>query len=167
MRYKQGHIDPWWDDSFKEFEYLYLPHTDETMVTNWRAQGYTNLHLNGAIHSLNNNSYAKPFLDYFNWKNSGAALYKMDTGDILPTHKDHYITYQRVFNITDPSSIWRVIVFMEDWKSGHYFEIENKPIVEWRRGDYVMWNYDIDHMVFNMGIEPRYTLQITGTLNAN
>lgn len=166
MRYEQGHITPWWGDEFKEFEYLYLPHKDENMVLNWEAQGYTNLHLNGAIHSLNANPYAKPFLEYFNFRDSGASIYKMNTGDILPTHKDHYITYQRVFNVTDTSAIWRAIVFMEDWKSGHYFEIENKPIIQWRRGDYIMWNYDVEHMVFNMGTEPRYTLQVTGLRNA-
>jgi hypothetical protein len=163
MTYECGHIDPWWDDEFKEFEYKYLPHKDEAMVREWKAQGYANLHLNGAIHPLNDRAYAKPFLDYFNWQDSGAAIYKMNTGDLLPVHKDHYITYQRVFNITDTGSIWRAIVFMEDWKSGHYFEIEGKPLLEWHRGDYVMWNFDVPHMAFNMGTEPRYTLQVTGT----
>jgi hypothetical protein len=51
---------------------------------------------------------------------------------------------------------------MEDWKSGHYFEIDGKPLVQWKRGDYAIWNYDVPHMAFNMGIEPRYTIQITG-----
>lgn len=164
MKYTHGHLDPWWDDSFKQLEYQYLPHKDEAMVRDWKAQGYANMHLNGAIHSLDDNEYARLFLDHFKWQNSGAALYQMNTGDLLPLHKDHYVTYQRVFNITDTKCIWRAIVFMEDWKSGHYFEIDNKPLLEWRRGDYVMWNYDVEHMAFNMGLEPRYTLQITGTV---
>lgn len=163
MKYQLGYINPWWVDGFKDFEYKYLPHKDEVMVQEWENQGYANMHLNGAIHPLNDCDYAKPFLDHFGWKDSGAALYKMNTGDILPLHKDHYITYQRVFNITDTSCIWRAIVFMEDWKSGHYFEIDGTPVVNWSRGDYVVWNYDVEHMAFNMGIDPRYTLQITGT----
>ena len=162
MTYKCGHIDPWWDDTFKTFEYKYLPHKDEQMVRKWEEQGYANMHLNGAIHPLNDSEYAKPFLEYFGWKDSGAALYEMSTGDVLPVHKDHYITYQRVFNITDTSEIWRAIVFMDDWKSGHYFEINDTPVVGWKRGDYVVWNYDVAHMAFNLGIEKRYTLQITG-----
>ena len=164
MKYVYGHIDPWWDDSFKQLEYKYLPHKDETMVREWKAQGYANMHLNGAIHPLNNNEYAQPFLNHFKWQNSGAALYQMNTCDLLPLHRDHYITYQRVFNINDTSVIWRAIVFMEDWKSGHYFEIDGDPILKWRRGDHVVWNFDIEHMAFNMGLEPRYTLQITGTV---
>lgn len=163
MRYRFGHIDPWWDDSFKQLEYKYLPHKDENMVLEWKAQGYANMHLNGAIHPLNDNEYATPFLDYFGWKDAGAALYQMNTGDLLPVHRDHYLTYQRVFNITDTSVIWRAIVFMDDWRSGHYFDINNTPVVNWRRGDYIAWNFDVPHMAFNMGLEPRYTLQITGT----
>jgi hypothetical protein len=162
MRYDLGHINPWWDDHFKTFAYEYLPHKDQNMVREWESQGYTSLHLNGAIHNLNDSAYAQRFFQQFPWTNQGAALFKMHTGDITPNHKDHYITYKKVFNITNPSNIWRAIVFMEDWKSGHYFEIDGKPLVQWKRGDYAIWNYDVPHMAFNMGIEPRYTIQITG-----
>jgi hypothetical protein len=162
MKYKLGHIDPWWNDEFKTFDYQYLPHKDQNMVDTWIKQGYKNLHLNGAIHNLNDSSYAQLFFKVFSWVNPGAALFRMSTGDITPTHQDHYITYKKVFNITNPDVIQRVIVFMEDWKSGHYFEIDGKPVVKWERGDYVLWNYNVPHMAFNMGIEPRYTMQITG-----
>lgn len=162
MKYELGHIDPWWDEHFKTFTYEYLPHKDQNMVREWESQGYKNLHLNGAIHNLNDSAYAQRFFQHFPWTNQGASLFRMITGDITPNHKDHYITYKRVFNIDDPSSIWRAIVFMEDWKSGHYFEIDDKPVVNWKRGDYVSWNYDVKHMAFNMGIELRYTMQITG-----
>lgn len=163
MTYTTGHISPWWDDSFKKFEYKYLPHKDEGMVQEWKHQGYANMHLNGAIHPLNDNAYAQPFLKYFGWKNSGAALYQMNLGDMLPVHKDHYKTYQQVFNITDTSTIRRAIVFMDDWQSGHYFEIDNNSIAGWKRGDFVSWIYDVPHMAANIGRTPRYTMQITGT----
>ena len=165
MKYKIGHIDPWWNDDFKKFDYCYLPHKDNTMVDQWCLQGYTNLHLNGAIHNLHDNDYAKPFLAVFGWINSGATLYKMNTGDIIPCHTDHFITYQKKFNILDKNTIYRTVIFMEDWKSGHYFEIENTPIVGWARGDYVTWRNDAIHMASNMGLEPRFTMQITGTAN--
>ena len=25
MKYKSGHIEPWWDDSFRRLEYVYSP----------------------------------------------------------------------------------------------------------------------------------------------
>lgn len=163
MTYYFGHVNPWWYDSFKLYDYQYLPHKDSAMVNTWHAQGYQNLNLNGAIYNLKDSDYAQPFLNIFNWDNAGAALYRMNTGDILPVHQDHYITYQRVFDIKDTKQIWRSIVFMENWSSGHYFEIDGKPFTKWCAGDYVAWNYDVPHMAANIGLTPRYTMQITGT----
>lgn len=164
MTVQRGYIRPWWDNSFKQFPYEYLPHKDLDMVDTWRRQGYHNVNLNGAVHNLQDNEYAQPFLEVFGWKNAGAALYQMNTGDVLPVHQDHYITYRSVFDITDTTSIWRAIVFMEQWNTGHYFEIAGCPIVNWRAGDYVIWNFDVPHMAANMGTVPRYTMQITGQI---
>jgi hypothetical protein len=35
-------------------------------------------------------------------------------------------------------------------------------VTEWQAGDVVEWTYDTPHLAANMGIDPRYTLQITG-----
>ena len=51
---------------------------------------------------------------------------------------------------------------MEDWKSGHYFEVEGNPFIEWKSGDYISWVGNTEHFAANIGIEYRYTLQITG-----
>jgi len=56
------------------------------------------------------------------------------------------------------------LVLLEDWKSGHYLEAMNKPVVNWHAGQVVEWTYDTPHMAANIGLEPRYTLQITGHL---
>jgi uncharacterized protein YijF (DUF1287 family) len=77
-------------------------------------------------------------------------------------HKDHYNKYSELYNIKDRNLIIRAIVFLEDWKSGHCFEIDNTPITQWRAGDWVSWLFDTPHMAANIGVEDRYTLQITG-----
>mgnify|MGYP001387133250 FL=1 len=56
----------------------------------------------------------------------------------------------------------RIIVFLEDWKSGHYFELDGKPIMDYKAGTYVEWSADVEHMAANIGVDYRYTLQITG-----
>ena len=87
----------------------------------------------------------------------------MDTNTILPVHRDLYKRYVELFNLQGKeSSIYRAIVFLEDWQSGHYLEIDNEPITRWRAGDAVEWRYDAPHMAANIGLLPRYTLQITG-----
>jgi hypothetical protein len=61
-------------------------------------------------------------------------------------------------------TIRRAIVLLEDWKPGHYFEIMDIPVVNWTAGTVIQWEYDTPHMAANIGLEPRYTLQITGHL---
>jgi hypothetical protein len=87
----------------------------------------------------------------------------MDTGTVLPVHRDLYKKYVEIFDLKGKeSTICRAIVFLEDWQSGHYAEYNNEPYVDWLAGTVVEWQYDLPHMAANLGLTPRYTLQITG-----
>jgi hypothetical protein len=164
MKYKFGHITPWWDDSFKTLDYTYTPIKNTHDEERWISEGYKNVTLNGSLYNMSNPmpAYAMPFFTVFDWDNVGLGFFRMKTLEMLPTHQDNYTSYKILFNIVDPTVIWRCIVFLEDWKSGHYMEVDDKPIVDWKRGDYVMWNNDVSHYAGNFGTEPRYTMQITG-----
>ena len=52
--------------------------------------------------------------------------------------------------------------FLEPWKSGHYFEILNEPFVGWGKMNFKIIRYGELHLSGNMGMEPKYTMQITG-----
>lgn len=160
-----GHVDPWWDDSFKHLPYAYTPLTNTEDQSRWVQEGYGYFrNLNGMNYSEKQGmpSYAEPFRRIFDWSNQGLVFFKMMPGDALPEHQDQYITYRKIFDVQDPGVLHRCIVFLEDWKKGHYFQIADRSIANWRKGDYVTWNYDVPHGVANIGTEPRYTLQITG-----
>ena len=164
MKYEFGHITPWWDDSFKTLDYIYKPLSNIDDLVRWVNEGYRGLNLNGGIYDMQRPmpDYAQPFFTMLDWDNVGISFYKMSTCDALPTHQDAYNNYRKRLGITDTGVIWRCIVFLEDWKSGHYFEVDGKPHLEWKRGDYVLWNFDVPYYAGNFGTEPRYTLQITG-----
>lgn len=164
MNYRFGHITPWWDNSFKKLDYVYLPLKNTHDEDRWNQQGYSRLTLNGGLYNMSRPmpDYAQPFFTMFDWDNVGIAFYKMSTLDALPLHVDGYASYIKMFNV-DVAKVWRCIVFLEDWKSGHYFEINNAAHMNWRAGDYVVWNNDVPHFAGNFGLEPRYTMQITGT----
>lgn len=167
MTYKFGHVEPWWDDSFKTLAYEYIPIKNTFDQTRWQKQGYTNVTLNGQTYNMqkleqNMPEYAKPFLTVFDWDHVGLNFYRQLTLNLFPLHSDSYISYRKMWNIDNAYSIWRCIVFLEDWKSGHYFEIDGKPFVDWKQGDYCVWNFDVPHFAANIGTEPRYTMQITG-----
>jgi hypothetical protein len=94
---------------------------------------------------------------------TGFSYYKMMPGDILPYHSDTYARYISHHKV-DIADIWRVIVFPQDWQPGFLFEIEGRPITQYRAGDFVAWQAGAEHMAGNLGRVPRYTLQITGVM---
>jgi hypothetical protein len=87
----------------------------------------------------------------------------MTAGTILPEHSDLYKKYIELFDLQGrETTIRRAIIMLEDWKSGHYLEVNGIPIVNWSAGQVVEWTYDAPHMAANVGLEDRYTLQVTG-----
>ena len=162
-----ANIEPFWDD-----EYLHLDYEVETFnnpldTERWLKQGYQG-NFTGAMCDMRRPqpSWNHQFIKYFQnlgWRDIGTSYYRMDTGTILPVHQDTYKKYVELFNLQDrPHTIRRAIIFLEDWASGHYLELDNIPVTGWRKGFTVIWAYDRPHMAANIGLTPRYTLQITG-----
>jgi hypothetical protein len=161
---KVGNIDSGLiGDEFLDFDYVKQP-IKESEVQSWRDSGYYHDSFTGAMYNSKNlmPRWVKDVGNQIGLSNCGYNFYKMSTLDIMPPHYDHFETYCRVFNI-DQSKAFRAIVFLQDWKPGHYFEYDKKSFGSWDKGDYVLYSYDIEHAASNIGIEPRYTLQITGT----
>lgn len=161
--YNLGTIQKFWqEDFFKNLEFIKKPPTDKESKE-WREQGYAHTNTTGTMYGGKNKmpEWVKKIGDNFNLKNQTYTIYKMTTLEIMPTHVDHFNTYTKIFKI-NKNKIKRAIVFLEDWKPGHYFEIANKGLVNWQAGDYCIWDQHVPHAASNIGIEPRYTLQITG-----
>ena len=161
----KGSVNPVWDNSFKEFVYVRQPLTQDE-ETEWRTAGYTNTYFTGMMYDSTNPmpSWCHEIAKTLELTNCGFVFYKMPTGVVMPTHIDHFSRYCKVFNV-ERDSVWRAIIFLEDWKPGHYFEIDGKAIIDYSKGDYVLWSNDSPHAASNIGLEDRYTLQITGTKN--
>ena len=165
------HIKPFWDDEYKKLKYKKMPFNNKYDVIKWREKGYTQdeKYFTGQMCGHNdglpswNQIFHNWTIHQHNLKNVGFCYYKMITNEILPIHSDDYKLYRNKFNL-DIDDVFRILVFLEDWKSVHYFEFNGEPIVNWKKGDYLKWNGKVPHMAANIGVEPRYTLQITGHL---
>lgn len=161
------HIKPFWDDEFKKIKYINEPFNDPGSVAQWFSQGYQSK-VCGELADMRHRlpSWAYKFVDIYEqmgWQDVGIAFYRMTTGTVMPVHQDLYKRYIELFNLQGQEySIRRALLLLEDWQSGHYLEVRGKPYVKWRAGDTVEWEYDTPHMAANIGLEDRYTLQITG-----
>lgn len=163
------HIKPFWDDQYQRLDYVNEPFNDPATVAQWLEQGYHN-NFCGDLADMRHRlpDWCQQFVDIYQeqgWQNIGLAFYRMRTGTVMPVHKDLYRRYVERFDLQGKeTSIRRALLLLENWKPGHYLEVGGKPYVNWRAGDVVEWAFDEPHMAANIGLEDRYTLQITGHL---
>ena len=163
-KWRRGHISRFWDTTeIKKFNYTRQPITQEE-IDEWVAKGYDYVKsYSGMMYDSRNPmpEWVFKFKDLFHtFKNMTFTFYKMSTLEIIPEHSDHYSTYIRLFE-PKKQNIHRILVMLEDWKPGHYLEIDGVGIVNWIAGDYFIWKNDCKHAASNIGVEDRYSLQIT------
>jgi hypothetical protein len=160
-------IPVFWDNEFKNLPYKNEQFNDPDNVAMWLSQGYPN-RFTGDMCDMRQTqpSWNNKFVDIFKdkgWQEIGTSYYRMNTGTVLPTHGDLYIRYIDLHKLQGQEHrIRRAVVFLEDWKPGHYSEIDGQGLVNWSAGTVIEWQYNTPHAAANIGIEPRYTLQITG-----
>lgn len=163
-------IEPFWGDAYKHLDYEVEPFNNPLDTERWLALGFPGK-FTGAMCDMRkiqpvwNNAIIARFEEQLKWKDVCTSYYRMDPGTILPVHGDTYKRYIEIHKLQMyRNHIQRAIVFLEDWQSGHYLEVDNEPFTKWVAGDVVIWEYDTPHLAANMGVTPRYTLQITGHL---
>jgi hypothetical protein len=158
---------PFWDNEYKHLIYINEEFNDPQQTQTWLSQGYAN-RFTGEMCDMRSEqpSWNQRFIDVFSelgWKDIGTSYYRMNTGTVLPTHSDLYKKYIELFDLAgQESTIRRAVVFLENWAPGHYAEYMDLPYTQWIAGSIVEWTYDTPHMAANLGLTPRYTLQITG-----
>jgi len=161
------HVPAFWDDEFKRLDYINETFNDPESVERWLAQGFSN-RFTGDMCDMRSAqpSWNKTIIEVFEqmaWQDIGTSYYRMMPGTILPTHQDLYKKYIELFDLAGQEhTIYRAVIFLEDWQPGHYLEAMDQPITRWCAGDVVEWVYDTPHLAANMGSTPRYTLQVTG-----
>lgn len=160
-------LEKFWDDEFKQLDYINEPFNDNENTRHWLSLGFPGK-FTGEMCDMRsaqpswNNKFIQHFAD-LGWQDIGTSYYRMMPGTILPTHSDLYLKYVELFDLKGrEQTICRAVVFLEDWQPGHYAEYLNTPYTSWKAGATVEWEYDAPHMAANMGLVPRYTLQITG-----
>lgn len=156
-----------WDDEYRHLNYQNEVFNDPENLSKWLALGFAN-RFTGDMCDMRcpQPSWNHQFVQHFNqqgWQDIGTSYYRMMPGTVLPTHQDLYVKYIDLFNLKGREhTLRRAVIFLEDWQPGHYAEYMDEPLVKWCAGTVVEWTYDTPHMAANMGLTPRYTLQITG-----
>ena len=157
---------PFWELLHRDLPYVNEPFNNDHDVEHWRQLGYTQSRFTGDLYDMRfpEPDWMAAVREFIPVENFAWALYRMRPGDVLPEHGDIYLRYREIYGIKDIAKIRRYIIFLEDWQSGHYLEVDKTPVLQWRAGEGVYWHGDTPHLAANMGKTSRYTLQITGTI---
>jgi hypothetical protein len=144
----------------KKLPYMDKPHIN--VPASWECYPKECLqHLEFGDKDIKNNQYEwRKQLQPKNAKCVGYLFSKLMPGNIVPKHRDHFESFSLYYNVP-VESVKRRLIFLEDWKHGHYFQVNEEVFIKWSAGDWVEWTADEEHFGGNMGEEPRYILQIT------
>lgn len=164
-KWSRGHLGRFWShDDYRNFPYIRQPLL-KSEIHEWKSKGYDYVKSFSGLMYDNRNpmpEWVNNFNNIFDLKNLTFNFYKMQQLEIMPEHVDHFQTYMKLYNV-EYKNIRRILIMLDDWKPGHYLEIDGVGVVNWIAGDYFIWDSDVKHAAGNIGIEDRYTLQITGT----
>lgn len=162
----QGHIEPWWGLRHQDLAFFNEPFNDPESLSEWRGLGYTQKKFTGDMYDMRmpEPEWMRKFTDIFPFRDLSWSVYRMTPGCVLPTHGDTYTKFKKIHDLPLSATLVRTIVFLEDWASGHYMEMNGCPVINWHAGDWVSWYDDFPHLSANVGKTDRYTLQLTGWL---
>ena len=86
------------------------------------------------------------------------SVIKINPGQTIPHHVDKHFKLKQQHG---EGESYRYLIFLEDWKRGHYYEVHDQPFTKWKAGDWVKFGIDDWHIAGNMGDEPFYSAQVT------
>ena len=83
------------------------------------------------------------------------------------TNPWHYDTYEGIVkkNLNPRNNfktVKRILIFIEPWHWGHFLQVGNNIISNWKQGDVYTWDAKRYHLAGNSGWTKRYILAITG-----
>ena len=84
-------------------------------------------------------------------------------GCVIPLHRDTFYQISKKFPDRKDLKV-RANVYLENWKTGHFVQYDQTVSTHWKQGEGFMWDSSIEHLGANAGMEPKYTLQISGFL---
>lgn len=92
------------------------------------------------------------------------GMIKLDPGTTLPWHKDSfYMLRQKRQDWKEQGLIpVRYLIFAEDWKIGHFVQLEDQTVSHWKAGDCWFFCYQTQHLGTNAGLEPMISIQVSG-----
>jgi hypothetical protein len=162
------HITPFWTtDEYYNLHYTSEYFRDINQLDEWKIAGHHLPSTTIAICPVTSpTEFSTKIESYFNHLHHiGICFHLLLPGHYLPLHRDAYGFYTKKYEITNIDKIHRYIMFLEDSQPGHFLIVGDTVHSKWNAGDVQSFSGATAHSAINLGMTPRYTLQITGIVN--
>ena len=108
-------------------------------------------------------SWESLIIDALPMDHSMVAIHRQDPGQVLPWHFDRFFMLRKLYP-DDTRPVWRFLMFLKDWDVGHILQVGDSMLHHWNRGDVVVWRPGVMHVAANIGLNKKWTANITGFL---
>jgi hypothetical protein len=158
-----------WGTSHRDLPYINEPFNDPAAQRQWKDRGFQHQRFTGDLYDMRQPEpeWMAHFRHWLPMRHFSWSIYRMTPGTVLPEHSDTYKKFREIYSVADDAVIRRYVIFLENWQSGHYIEIDDGPVTKWIQGWGAFWNGDTPHIAANIGRTDRYTLQITGVIDGS
>lgn len=90
-------------------------------------------------------------------------------GNVITLHRDMFYQINKKYP-EDTRTKVRANIYMEDWKPGHFINYQDsnhewQTSTHWSQGEGFIWDSNHLHLSANAGLDPKYTMQISGFLD--
>jgi hypothetical protein len=92
-------------------------------------------------------------------------------GNVITVHRDTFFQMNKKYP-NDTRTKVRANIYLEEWKIGHIIQYRDtdgewKNSTHWSAGEGFLWDSDVLHVSGNIGLKPKFTLQVSGFLFDN
>ena len=88
-------------------------------------------------------------------------------GNTVPLHRDTFYQITKKYPLRTERKV-RANIYLQDYKIGQFIQYQENNgytiSVDWAAGDGFIWDSEVLHLSTNAGMEPKYTLQVSGFL---
>ena len=160
----EGSAGKAWEDEHRRLRYTREPLSEFDRLL-YERSGYNMLKDTSLTHEI----YSDPILPLwcrhlthvFGLYDLESAFHKIGLLDFVPPHVPSDVSYCDKYTV-DPENVFQVIMFLEDWQSGQYLELDNIGITNWKEGTWYKIRSGTTISYGNFGKANMYLFWVTG-----
>ena len=160
----EGLVGKAWAEEHRRLPYTREPLSEFDRLL-YERSGYKMLKDTSLTHEIYSNPILPTWCNYlthiFGLYDMDVEFHKIGLLDFVPQHVPSIKKYCEKHTV-DPENVFQIVMFLEDWQSGQYLELDNIGITNWKEGDWYKIRSGTEIAYGNFGKANMYLFSVTG-----